>query len=131
MTLLPHNNGNYYIRTTVGNIDMSVSNGYTGPIISYFNWNDEGVPFGVNNVGMASDEVVAQLKAVLAPIISTPGDVNRDGQISIADVTALVNSMLKPPTVSVDEWKSVADVTLDGFVTSADVELLVKMILGK
>ena len=131
VTLLPHNNGNYYIRTTVGNIDMSVSNGYTGPIISYFNWNDEGVPFGVNNVGMASDEVVAQLKAVLAPIISTPGDVNRDGQISIADVTALVNSFLNPSTVSVDEWKSVADVTLDGTITSADVELLVKMILGK
>lgn len=131
VTLLPHDNGNYYIRTTVDNIYMSVSNGYTGPIISFFNWNDQGVPFGVNNVGTASEEIVAQLKAVLAPIICTPGDVNRDGQISIADVTALVNSILEPSTVSVDEWKSVADVTLDGFVTSADVELLVKMILGK
>ena len=89
------------------------------------------LPFGVNNVGMASDEVVAQLKAVLAPVISTPGDVNRDGQISIADVTALVNSILNHSTVSVDEWKSVADVTLDGEITSGDVELLVKMILGK
>ena len=131
VTLLPQSDGNYHLRTTADNIYMSVSNGYTGPVISYYADGDWGVPFGINPVGKASAEVVTQLKAALARFVSMPGDVNLDGQVTIADVTALVNSILNPSTVSVDEWKSVADVTLDGEITSGDVELLVKMILGK
>lgn len=129
--LLDRGDGTYHIRTTTDNVYMSVSNGYTGPIISYYYWSDEGVPFGINNVGTASDEVVAQLKATLAQFFDTPGDVNRDGQISIADVTSLVNILLETSPASISGRENVADVTLDGFVTSADVELLVRMILDK
>jgi hypothetical protein len=56
------------------------------------------------------------------------GDVNKDGSITIADVTALVNIILGK-TTDYDEW--LADVNGDKSVTIADVTALVNMILGK
>lgn len=56
------------------------------------------------------------------------GDVNGDGSISIADVTALVNIVLGR-TAEYDE--TVADVNGDGSVSVADVTALVNQILGK
>ena len=56
------------------------------------------------------------------------GDVNGDGSISIADVTALVNIVLGR-TAEFDE--KVADVNGDGSVSVADVTALVNLILGK
>ena len=55
------------------------------------------------------------------------GDVNADGSVTIADVTALVNIILGKAT---DET-GVADVNGDGSVTIADVTALVNIILGK
>ncbi|MBQ8051288.1 MAG: dockerin type I repeat-containing protein [Bacteroidaceae bacterium] len=53
------------------------------------------------------------------------GDVNQDGQITIADVTALVNILLgKAPE------KRNADVNQDGQITIADVTTLVNLILS-
>ena len=60
------------------------------------------------------------------------GDVNRDGQVSIADVTALVNIILGKDNVEpylLDH--QAADVTTDGNVTIADVTALVNLILNK
>lgn len=54
------------------------------------------------------------------------GDVNGDGNVTIADVTALVNIILGK-----DEKNGVADVNGDGPVTIADVTALVNIILGK
>ncbi len=128
--LLLQTDGNYHIRTTGDNIYMSISPGYTGPVISYYYSSDEGVPFGINDVGTASDEVVTQLKAALAQFITTIGDVNRDGAISIADVTALVNIILgKDDSAEYD--LDAADVNLDGTISIADVTALVNIILGK
>lgn len=56
------------------------------------------------------------------------GDVNGDGSISIADVTALVNIVLGR-TAEFDE--KVADVNGDGSVSVADVTALVNLIFGK
>lgn len=59
---------------------------------------------------------------------SNSGDVNGDGEVSIADVTALVNIILgKGGNYSRDA----ADVNGDGSVTVADVTALVNIILGK
>ena len=56
------------------------------------------------------------------------GDVNNDGSVTIADVTALVNIILgKSETPA----SGVADVNNDGSVTIADVTALVNIILGK
>ena len=63
---------------------------------------------------------------------STPGDVNRDGSVTIADVTDLVNIILgkdSGPTPVYDH--AAADVNQDSNVTIADVTALVNQILGK
>ena len=54
------------------------------------------------------------------------GDVNKDGTVSIADVTALVNMILGKT-----EKDELADVNADGDVSIADVTALVNIILGK
>ena len=55
-----------------------------------------------------------------------PGDVNKDGSITIADVTMLVNQVLGK-----DIPTPAADVNGDGRVTIADVTELVNIVLGK
>ena len=57
------------------------------------------------------------------------GDVNGDKQISIADVTMLVNIILGKTTEGFDT--KVADVNGDGEISIADVTALVNIILGK
>ena len=60
------------------------------------------------------------------------GDVNRDGAITIADVTALVNIILgKDEQVPYIYDHDAADVNGDGAITIADVTALVNVILGK
>jgi hypothetical protein len=54
------------------------------------------------------------------------GDVNLDGQVTIADVTALVNILLGKATENPN-----ADVNQDGQVTIADVTALVNLLLEK
>lgn len=54
------------------------------------------------------------------------GDVNKDGTVSIADVTALVNMILGKT-----DKNEMADVNADGDVSIADVTALVNIILGK
>ena len=56
------------------------------------------------------------------------GDVNKDGSITIADVTVLVNIILGKST---DYDEQLADVNGDKSVTIADVTALVNIILGK
>ena len=60
------------------------------------------------------------------------GDVNRDGQVTIADVTALVNIILgKDSTEPYQYDHFAADVNRDEAITIADVTALVNIILGK
>ncbi|MCR5132198.1 MAG: hypothetical protein K6C10_12155 [Prevotella sp.] len=66
--------------------------------------------------------------ALPSSLYYTIGDVNEDGDITIADVTALVNVILGKTT----DYKSyLADVNEDEDVTIADVTALVNIILGK
>ena len=58
------------------------------------------------------------------------GDVNRDGSVTIADVTALVNIILGKDTENQYDHAA-ADVNADGSITIADVTALVNIILGK
>jgi len=54
------------------------------------------------------------------------GDLNNDGAVSIADVTALVNLILGNGTLS-----ATADMNNDGIISIADVTKLVNVLLGK
>ena len=60
------------------------------------------------------------------------GDINRDGTITIADVTALVNIVLGKDDAQPYQYDhDAADVNEDGTITIADVTALVNRILGK
>ncbi|MBP5514249.1 MAG: hypothetical protein J6Y04_05700 [Bacteroidaceae bacterium] len=60
------------------------------------------------------------------------GDVNKDGQITIADVTALVNIILGKDNIEPYQYDhQAADVNEDNSTTIADVTALVNIILGK
>ena len=72
---------------------------------------------------MTQDEYDEYIKARL-------GDVNRDGSITIADVTALVNIILGKDAEGLYDHGA-ADVNRDGTITIADVTALVNIILGK
>jgi hypothetical protein len=54
------------------------------------------------------------------------GDVNKDGDITIADVTALVNIILGTYFDTEN-----ADINSDGHITFDDVSALLNIILGK
>ncbi len=84
--------------------------------------------------GDAIDAIYARIDAPGAPGYFTDknapkrGDVNGDGSVTIADVTALVNIILgKNPAPA----SGVADVNGDHATTIADVTALVNIILGK
>ena len=92
---------------------------------------------GTLRVGFKAESVTAQWIAFddarLEYLGSTEaGDVNRDGTVSIADVTALVNIVLgKDNTEPYQYDHSAADVNGDGSITIADVTALVNKVLGK
>lgn len=66
----------------------------------------------------------------VAPSVS--GDVNRDGSVTIADVTALVDIILGKDSEEPYAYDHMAaDVNGDGSITIADVTALVDVILGK
>ena len=56
---------------------------------------------------------------------NTPGDVNGDGEINIADVNALINAVLSGTTSN-----SAYDVNADGEINVADVNAVINMILN-
>ncbi|MBO5630464.1 MAG: Ig-like domain-containing protein [Aeriscardovia sp.] len=67
-------------------------------------------------------------------LMNIVGDVNRDGTITISDVTALVNIILGKATYPADADKydfEAADVNTDKTITISDVTALVNIILGK
>ena len=67
--------------------------------------------------------------SIVVPIET--GDVNADGQVSIADVTALVNIILGK-TKNVSEWaRKAGDTNGDGQISIADVTAIINIILGK
>lgn len=57
-----------------------------------------------------------------------PGDVNNDGQISVADLSMLASYILDATSVTID--KSIADVNGDNAISVADLSLLASMILA-
>ena len=60
------------------------------------------------------------------------GDVNNDGSVTVADVTALVNIINgTSPNPYQDAEVNIADVDKDGNVNKNDITALVSIILGK
>ena len=79
-------------------------------------------------------EYTGSAELVLPFEASKPGDVNHDGDVTIADVTALVNIILGKATEenNPDDYDfKAAKVNDDDEITIADVTALVNIILGK
>jgi hypothetical protein len=100
-------------------------NGYTE--ISIANVNAQSTSLSITTTDVSKWLAIADFVVTIVPQTALLGDVNNDGQVTIADVTALVNIILGK---NVDEYGR-ADVNNDGFVTIADVTALVNIILGK
>ena len=65
-------------------------------------------------------------------MVAARGDVNRDGSVDMADVTALASIILgKDNTQPYQYDHNAADVNEDHTITIADVTALVNVILGK
>ena len=69
VTLEPQSDGRYFIKSATGNIYMSVSNNYTGPIITYYANGDGGLPFTITKVADTSSEITAQVTAAVNKLI--------------------------------------------------------------
>ena len=84
------------------------------------------ITFSPNTVGATpSDPVILNLSTLT-------GDINYDGSVTIADVTALVDIILGKDSNRPYRYNhAVADVNGDGSITIADVTALVDIILGK
>ena len=103
--------------------------------VRMLNLNDAG-----ENLGFYSNWVSLEANKALIIDSNDPvklmlkGDVNRDGIVSIADVTALVNIILGKAAYPADADKydfEAAHVNADEEITIADVTVLVNIILGK
>ena len=92
-----------------------------------------GTTYDANNI----DKAYARIDTERSPGYFTEkpafllGDVNGDGEVNVADVTALVN-IVNNVQIENGQWiMDAADVDGSGKVTSADVPALVNKILGK
>ena len=83
LKVFPTSDGTYKICSVSGDIYLSVSNNYDGPII---NFNDTGAKFTLNKQADASSEVTSQLTAALmaVPPASKPMTLNAVGTKSYA-----------------------------------------------
>ena len=108
--------GHYYLQCANNNVILDANTTYNGDatVVGY----GTAVP---TSTGGNNDWAFYPVTLYL------PGDVNLDGSVTIADVTALVNIILGKAS----ESHGVADINDDGSVTIADVTALVNIILGK
>ena len=75
-------------------------------------------------------DALAGMRIVLKRITPKKGDVNADGNISIADITLLINHLLNEfGDFPVNEYA--ADLNNDGSVNIIDLSLLISMVLSQ
>ena len=129
------NGSNYLVSTSAKKVSLSASSA-AWTISTDFTATPKTSSYGTLQYNAASPRFTTytstQEKAVLyyrIPKTTLLGDVNNDGKVTIADVTALVNILLGKDASGYD--RDAADVNEDTDVTIADVVALVKMILTK
>ena len=112
------------------NISHRLTLDQTGAVFNYEGWKGSAQSITIANPNRSTQNLygieVRYAKASLR------GDVNRDGSITIADVTALVNIILGKDNVQPYKYDhDAADVNTDKGITIADVNALVTIVLGK
>ena len=129
------NGSNYLVSTGAKKVSLSTSSA-AWTISTDFTATPKTSSYGTLQYNAASPRFTTytstQEKAVLyyrIPKTTLLGDVNGDGKVTIADVTALVNILLGKDTAGYN--LKAADVNSDGGRTIADVTALVNILLGK
>jgi len=111
------------------NVSQRLTLDKTGAVLDYDGWTGCAKSITLTNTQTSVNNlygIEVRYKKLLL------GDVNRDGSITIADVTALVNIILGKDSVQPYVYDhDAADVNADGSITIADVTALVNIILGK
>jgi len=128
MTISAPDNGKITKIVFAGSTISGILN--NGKSLSYGTWTGKGssVVFTFNaNQRINTIKITYEVEATEPEVLL--GDVNGDGEVTIADVTALVNVLLGKDTAGYN--LKAADVNEDTDVTIADVVALVKMILTK
>jgi len=100
-------------RTNYVNLSITVPRGLNKARLRFASWKAD-----VNSSGAVRQiEMTSTLR----------GDVNRDGEVDIADINAVINAILTPGLS--DEQRSRADVDHDGEVNVADINAVIDVIL--
>ena len=102
-----------------------------GDVCTWTTSNYDGVWEGyANEVAFDVNMQVRFTKIIVTIVGQEPGfmlgDVNHDGKLSVADVTALIHWVLSDP----DNAPAEADVNESGSVTVADVTALISLVLS-
>ncbi len=117
------------IAKSSGNATITFQGNYTNNMLLYNKDNTIYSCYPGSTTKLVLPQIYRQIKQVVAI-----ADINRDGEQSIADVTALVNILLGKATEANDSDKydfKAADVNGDDSTTIADVTALVNLLLGK
>ncbi len=138
-TITEASDGNYHIQTLITHElygQEAMPGTYLGNNPNKEAHNQNGEALGVYNDvdGDILDVEGMNVTWRLVPksVVTHSGDVNGDNQVSIADVTALVNIILGKDNSEPYQYDhKAADVNNDGNTSIADVTALVNIILGK
>ena len=112
------------------NISQRLTVAETGATFNYDGWTGSAQSITLTNPTTSMQNLYGiEVRYAKAPL---RGDVNRDGSVTIADVTALVNIILGKDDAQPYKYDhDAADVNTDKCITLADVTALVNIILGK
>ena len=117
------------ISISSSNATIQFQGSYEKNLLKYNTGNPRFSCYASNSTGTYFPRIYRQIKQTMEMV-----DINRDGEQTIADVTALVNILLGKATEASDSDKydfQAADVDGDGSRTVADLTELVKRLLGK
>ena len=138
-TITEASDGNYHIQTLITH-ELYGQEAMPGTYLGN-NPNKEASDLNGNALGVYNDVdgdildvegMNVTWRLVPKSVVTHSGDVNGDNQVSIADVTALVNIILGKDNSEPYQYDhEAADVNNDGNTSIADVTALVNIILGK
>ena len=101
-------------RTNYVNLSITVPRGLTSTRLRFFAWKAD-----VNSLGAVRQIVMAS---------TLRGDVNLDGEVSVADVNAVIDVILG--SEADEDLRHRADVNRDGEVSLADINSVIDVIMG-
>lgn len=114
------------ISISSGSATIKFQGSYTRNLLKYNTSSPRFSCYQSKSTGTQYPQIYRQIKQEISS-----GDINKDGDVSIADITALVNILMGQDAGQVLYDHKAADVDGNGSAEAADVEALLNMILSK